>query len=206
MGDNGGGVGDRLRHLLERIETGREEIAKLKEDEREIFMEAKSAGFDARTMREVLKWRAMEEKEREDRRALFEIYLKALGEYGDTPLGSAALRRLQPPPPPAPPRPHHEPRSEDGEPPFSQDDPPQAAGPTPEELLTAKAEGAAAAKAGKQVLANPYTDARRAAWDEGWCAAQGSDGMDIPAAFRRTKPKKGKGGEGEDGKGAGGDA
>lgn len=204
MGDNGGGVGDRLRHLLERIEEKREEIARLKEDERDIFTEAKSAGLDIRTMREVLKWRAMEATEREERRALFEIYVKALGEYGDTPLGSAALKRLAPAPPPPPPRPHHEPRSEE------EDTAPFAgaaeapAGPTPEEMLAAKAEGAAAAKAGKPVLENPYTDARRAAWDEGWCAAQGSDGMDIPAAFRRTRPKKGKGGE--DGAGAGGEA
>ena len=33
---------------------------------------------------------------------------------------------------------------------------------------------------------------RRAAWDEGWCAETGSDGMDIPEAWRRSKEKKSK--------------
>jgi hypothetical protein len=49
------------------------------------------------------------------------------------------------------------------------------------------------------VTANPHPAGSRlrGAWDEGWCAAAGSDGMDIPPAFRRSKPKKpGDSGEG----------
>ena len=51
-----------------------------------------------------------------------------------------------------------------------------------------------AARDGRTVLMNPYTadDPRRAYWDEGWCFESGSDGMDIPPAWRRTpRPKKG---------------
>jgi hypothetical protein len=41
------------------------------------------------------------------------------------------------------------------------------------------------------VFKNPYVagDPRRAYWDEGWCEEVGSDGMDVPDAWRR-KPNK----------------
>lgn len=70
----------------------------------------------------------------------------------------------------------------------------------PAELDAAKQAGRDAAAAGKSVYDNPYTanDPRRALWDEGWCLQTGSDGMDVPDAWRRKKPKK-------DGKGGGGD-
>lgn len=190
---NTSGAGDRLRAFLERIERLREEIKALKQDEAGLFDEAKSAGFDTKVMRVLLKERAMTEAEREEQQALLEIYRKALGGYSDTPLGAAALRRFAPKPPSA--------ASEDEPLPFTT---PASAleGVTEEQMLSAKAEGAAAAKAGKPVLSNPYADARRAAWDEGWCAACGSDGMDIPAAFRRAgekRPRKPRGGAGAPG-------
>lgn len=53
--------------------------------------------------------------------------------------------------------------------------------------------GGEAAQSGAPVTANPFPayDERRAAWDEAWCAALGSDGMDIPDALKPTpKPKK----------------
>lgn len=66
----------------------------------------------------------------------------------------------------------------------------------------ARAKGAAAAQAGVKVTANPYPPRtpQRAWWDEAWCQAAGSDGMDLPPAWRpNPKPKKGKGdGEGGD--------
>lgn len=54
--------------------------------------------------------------------------------------------------------------------------------------------GTEAAKIGQPVTSNPFPafDERRAAWDEAWCSALGSDGMDIPDALKPTpKPKKG---------------
>ena len=61
---------------------------------------------------------------------------------------------------------------------------------------------------GKRVIDNPYVagDPRRAAWDEGWCTEAGSDGMDVPAAWQRTKPKKAKKGKGDGAEAAGGEA
>lgn len=66
---------------------------------------------------------------------------------------------------------------------------------------TARAKGAAAAQSGVKVTSNPYPPRtpQRAWWDEAWCQAAGSDGMDLPPAWRpNPKPKKGKG-EGEGG-------
>lgn len=64
---------------------------------------------------------------------------------------------------------------------------------TPEVVEAARAEGRQWAREGRSLMLNPYPagDRRRAAFDEGWCAEMQSDGMDLPAAFRRPpKPKK----------------
>jgi uncharacterized protein (UPF0335 family) len=53
--------------------------------------------------------------------------------------------------------------------------------------------GREAAITGLSVTVNPFPafDERRAAWDESWCAALGSDGMDIPDALKPApKPAK----------------
>ena len=76
-------------------------------------------------------------------------------------------------------------------------EPAQPAEPEPT-VEDARRMGDEAAKAGAPVTANPFParDVRRAAWDEAWCAALGSDGMDIPDALKPTpKPKKGGGEE-----------
>jgi uncharacterized protein (UPF0335 family) len=52
--------------------------------------------------------------------------------------------------------------------------------------------GRVAAQTGKPVTDNPFParDPRRAAFDEEWCKAAGSDGMEIPEAWRRNAKKK----------------
>jgi len=52
--------------------------------------------------------------------------------------------------------------------------------------------GTQAARENQPITSNPFTarDPRRAAFDEAWCAASGSDGMDIPESWRRTSKKK----------------
>ncbi len=66
---------------------------------------------------------------------------------------------------------------------------PPAGAMSQEMVDAAREEGAKAAASGAGVFANPYVagDPRRAAWDEGWCRETGSDGMDLPAAFRRRR-------------------
>lgn len=74
----GGIAVDRLRSLIERIERLQEETKALASDMRDIFAEAKSAGFDVKIMREILKLRKMDAADRDEKEFLLETYRKAL--------------------------------------------------------------------------------------------------------------------------------
>lgn len=87
----------RLLSIIERIERLEEEKKALGEDVKDIFKEAKSAGYDVPTIRLLIKRRAEDaakRAERAEREALLEAYLSALGPLSDTPLGNAAMGRL----------------------------------------------------------------------------------------------------------------
>lgn len=70
---------DRLRSLIERIEKLEEEKSGIAADIRDIFAEAKSAGFDVKAMRAVLKLRKMNVSDREEMDFLVDTYKRALG-------------------------------------------------------------------------------------------------------------------------------
>lgn len=72
---------DRLLSVIERIERLNEEKKGLSADIRDIMAEAKSAGFLPKVIREIIKMRAEDEAEREEREAIRDAYLKALGMY-----------------------------------------------------------------------------------------------------------------------------
>lgn len=74
----GGISADRLQSLIERIERLEEEKAGILGDIREVFAEAKSAGFDVKTMRVVLKLRKMNAADRDVQEAMIDTYRKAL--------------------------------------------------------------------------------------------------------------------------------
>ena len=74
----GGIAVDRLRSLIERIERLDEEKAAISSDIGDIFAEAKSAGFDVKAMRAVLKLRKMDAADRDEQEFLLETYCKAL--------------------------------------------------------------------------------------------------------------------------------
>ncbi len=69
---------NRLRSLIERIERLEEEKKETMTDIREVFAEAKSAGFDVKTMKAIIKLRKMEENARQEEDFLLETYRKAL--------------------------------------------------------------------------------------------------------------------------------
>jgi len=70
---------DRLRSFIERIERLEEEKKGLADDIKDAFAEAKGAGFDVATMREILKLRRMAEQARAERDELLTLYMHALG-------------------------------------------------------------------------------------------------------------------------------
>jgi len=92
-GHNSGVAGERLRSFIQRIERLEEEKKSLGAEIREVFAEAKSDGFDPKIMRQVIKLRKMDAADRQEKEALLETYLSALGMLADTPLGEAAVAR-----------------------------------------------------------------------------------------------------------------
>ena len=74
----GGIAVDRLRSLVERIEQLEEEKKAIQSDIRDIFAEAKSAGFDVKAMRTVIKLRKMNAADRDEQEIVVETYRKAL--------------------------------------------------------------------------------------------------------------------------------
>lgn len=74
----GGIAVDRLRSLIERIERLEEEKAAIASDIRDIFAEAKGAGFDTKAMRACIKLRKMNAADRDEQEILLETYRKAL--------------------------------------------------------------------------------------------------------------------------------
>ncbi len=79
MTDRGGIAAKRLRAFIERIERLEEEKAALAADIREVYAEAKADGFDAKTMRQVVRLRKMESADRAEQEALLDLYKAALG-------------------------------------------------------------------------------------------------------------------------------
>lgn len=75
----GGIAADRLRSIVERIERLNEEKKGLADDVKDIFTEAKSAGFDAKVLRKVLARRKMEREAREEQDHMLDLYERALG-------------------------------------------------------------------------------------------------------------------------------
>jgi uncharacterized protein (UPF0335 family) len=83
-----------LRSIVERVERINDEIKSLKEDQKDIFSEAKSAGFDGTALRALIRERAEDQTKRQARVSLVEVYRRALGEFANTPLGEAAMERV----------------------------------------------------------------------------------------------------------------
>jgi len=70
---------EQLRLFIERIERLEEEKKGIAEDIKDVFAEAKGNGYDVKTMRTIIKLRAMEKDSRDEQEALLETYKTALG-------------------------------------------------------------------------------------------------------------------------------
>lgn len=74
----GGIAVDRLKSLVERIERLEEEKAGIASDIKDIYAEAKGAGFDVKILRTIIKLRKMNAADRDEQDALLETYRKAI--------------------------------------------------------------------------------------------------------------------------------
>ena len=70
---------DQLRLFIERIERLEEEKKGIADDVRDVYDEAKSNGYDTKTMRKIVALRKMESHVRQEADALLETYRNALG-------------------------------------------------------------------------------------------------------------------------------
>ena len=78
MVDVGGVAGERLRSFVERIERLEEEKVALSADIREVYAEAKGAGFDIKVMRQLIRLRKMNKDDRSEMEAILDVYERAL--------------------------------------------------------------------------------------------------------------------------------
>ena len=83
----------RLLSLVERAERMKVEIKALSSDLKDIFAEAKSAGYSVPVMKQIIAIRAKEPDEVEEQETLLDVYRRALGMDIPTPLEEAAERR-----------------------------------------------------------------------------------------------------------------
>ncbi|MFL1462426.1 DUF2312 domain-containing protein [Roseococcus sp. DSY-14] len=75
----GGIAADRLRSIIERIERLEEERKSLADDIKDIYAEAKSAGFEVKVVRQIIRLRKQEPAEVEEQETLLDLYRRALG-------------------------------------------------------------------------------------------------------------------------------
>lgn len=80
--DVGGIAADRLKSFVERVERLEAEIKGLNEDKSEVYKEAKSTGFDVKTIKAVVSKRRKDPADRDEQDALFELYWEALENAG----------------------------------------------------------------------------------------------------------------------------
>ena len=78
MSGPGGVAGNQLRAFVERIERVEEEIKTLNEDKKSIFDEAKGEGYDVKILKEVIRLRKQDRRERDEHDSLLEVYLHAI--------------------------------------------------------------------------------------------------------------------------------
>ena len=70
---------DQLRLFIERIERLEEEKKGIADDVRDVYSQAKSNGYDTKTMRKIVALRKMESHVRQEADALLDTYRNALG-------------------------------------------------------------------------------------------------------------------------------
>jgi uncharacterized protein (UPF0335 family) len=70
---------DRLRLLIERVERLEEEKAAIADDIKDVFLEAKAVGYDAKIMKQVIRLRKMQPDDRREMETILDLYKSALG-------------------------------------------------------------------------------------------------------------------------------
>lgn len=75
-------AGEQLRTLIERIERLEADKEALTSDIRDVYTQAKAAGFSVKVVRQLVRLRKMDKDERDEQEALLEAYRQAIGMDG----------------------------------------------------------------------------------------------------------------------------
>ncbi len=70
---------EQLKSIVERIERLADDIKGLKDDQSDIYAEAKGNGFDVKVLREIIRIRKQDPNARQERETILETYMQALG-------------------------------------------------------------------------------------------------------------------------------
>ncbi|MEO7469810.1 MAG: DUF2312 domain-containing protein [Sphingobium limneticum] len=76
---DGNVAADQLRLFIERIERLEEEKKGISDDVKDVYLEAKSNGYDGKIMRKIIQLRKMQPHDRQEMEAILQTYLAALG-------------------------------------------------------------------------------------------------------------------------------
>ncbi len=79
MSDEATTTDQQLRLFIERVERLEEEKKGIADDIRDVYAEAKSQGYDAKIMRQIVRLRKMNINDRKEMEALLDTYKAALG-------------------------------------------------------------------------------------------------------------------------------
>jgi uncharacterized protein (UPF0335 family) len=71
--------GEHLKNLISKIERLEEEKANIAEDIRDVYAEAKAVGFDAKTIKKVVKIKKMDSDKLQEEEYLLDLYRNAIG-------------------------------------------------------------------------------------------------------------------------------
>lgn len=84
---------NQLASIVDRIEALESDKAAIAADIKDVYAEAKGNGFDPKILRKVVALRKQAAEKRSEEQILVDLYMKALGDLADTPLGRAAVER-----------------------------------------------------------------------------------------------------------------
>jgi len=88
-------VNNQLKAIIERIERMEDEKSAISVDIKEIYLEAKSNGFDPKIIRKVIINRRKDQVKLAEEKILIDTYEAALGPLANTPLGQAAIEKAK---------------------------------------------------------------------------------------------------------------
>lgn len=70
---------EQLRSVIERIERLTEEKKTIADDIGGVYLEAKGNGYDVKALRQIVRLRAEDPNKRNEREAILDVYMQALG-------------------------------------------------------------------------------------------------------------------------------